>query len=777
MKKRSDPSGDWDELRARIIGLGARSTRKSYYPELEQRLVELERFRSLLDQSNDLIFLVQIPEGHFTDANKSACQQLGLSRETILGLSIGDLVPNSVSEAMAALFAVKDRADVDVGGVTIVTAFRSNERELPVEMSVRLVAFKDAVYAVIVARDLTERNQAEKERQAHLRFFESMDRVNRAMQGTNDLEQVMKDVLDTLLALFACDRAWLVYPCDPEATTWQVPMERTTPEYPSILPIGVELPLEPAGAEVYRILRNSTGPVTFGPESEHPVPLEIAGAFSVQSFLAMAFYPKSGKPWSFGLHQCSYARIWTPEEKRLFQEIGRRLSDTLSTLLAYRNLQESEAQIKQLVNFSPVAMAVTSRVEGRAELLNGKFIELFGYTIEDLPDVEHWWPLAYPDQTYREEIRREWEARIERAFQNKTPFEPLEATVLCKDGSRRHVEFSLSSIGEKHLITFVDLTERKQAEDALREREGHSQSLLRLSRKLEQAQTNSEVLNAAQDEVRDIIGYQNLWAYLFTPDKKQAKALFAKGPMSARVMSTDGTGTITIQGDRMMEEFLETTEIQVIDDAQIDERTDKKITAKMGNRTLVHVPILLFDRLLGSVGTGTFGEEGVRVPTASEREYLIALASHMAVTLDRIRLLDERKQSEQLFRALVENSPDFIARYDREFRRIYVNPAIQKLFGASPENMLGKTPADQSPVYTPQVFMDHLKRVIERGTESVTEMPFRTAQGEMHWSHMRFVPEFGQMARWSLYFTSGATFTRLRKTSGDSECWQKTSPT
>src|SRR5512134_1262530 len=194
MEMPSDPSTEWDDLRARIIGLGERSTRKSYYPELEQRLVELERFRALLDQSNDLIFLVEIPSGRFADANGSACQQLGLSREVILGMSIGELVPNSVSEAMAALFAVKDRTDADVGGVTIVTAFRGNERELPVEMSVRLVAFKDAVYAVIVARDLTERNQAEEERQAHLRFFESMDRVNRAMQGTNDLEQVMKDV-------------------------------------------------------------------------------------------------------------------------------------------------------------------------------------------------------------------------------------------------------------------------------------------------------------------------------------------------------------------------------------------------------------------------------------------------------------------------------------------------------------------------------------------------------------------------------------------------------
>jgi hypothetical protein len=56
------------------------------------------------------------------------------------------------------------------------------------------------------------------------------------------------------------------------------------------------------------------------------------------------------------------------------------------------------------------------------------------------------------------------------------------------------------------------------------------------------------------------------------------------------VMSKEGTGTITIQGDRMMEEFLETMEIMVVEDAQIDERTDKKIVTKMGNRTLVHVP-------------------------------------------------------------------------------------------------------------------------------------------------------------------------------------------
>src|SRR5262245_42824149 len=43
--------------------------------------------------------------------------------------------------------------------------------------------------------DVTERKQAEGEHQAHLWFLESMDQVNRAIQGTNDLEQMMSAVL------------------------------------------------------------------------------------------------------------------------------------------------------------------------------------------------------------------------------------------------------------------------------------------------------------------------------------------------------------------------------------------------------------------------------------------------------------------------------------------------------------------------------------------------------------------------------------------------------
>jgi PAS domain S-box-containing protein len=63
----------------------------------------------------------------------------------------------------------------------------------------------------------------------------------------------------------------------------------------------------------------------------------------------MAIFPKVGKPWTFGIHQCSYPRIWKPEECHLLQEIGQRIADVLTGLLMFRDLSESEEKFRELV--------------------------------------------------------------------------------------------------------------------------------------------------------------------------------------------------------------------------------------------------------------------------------------------------------------------------------------------------------------------------------------------------------------------------------------------
>jgi GAF domain-containing protein len=199
-----------------------------------------------------------------------------------------------------------------------------------------------------------ERKGAEEERQAHLWLLESMDRVNRAIQGTNDLEQMMSDVLDAVLSIFGCDRSWLVHPCDPDAASWSVSMEHTRPEFPGAFVQGLDLPVDADIARAFRAVGASSTPVRFGPGADHPLPAQAAEHFSIQSMIAMAIHPKGDRPYMFGLHQCSYPRAWLPREERLFQEIGRRLEDALTSLLMFRNLHESERRLEDAQRISHV---------------------------------------------------------------------------------------------------------------------------------------------------------------------------------------------------------------------------------------------------------------------------------------------------------------------------------------------------------------------------------------------------------------------------------------
>ena len=212
----------------------------------------------------------------------------------------------------------------------------------------------ELVQYVGTAMDVTERMRAEEERQAHLWFLESMDRVNRAIQGTNDLEQMMSDVLEAMLSIFECDRSWLVYPCDPEAASWNVPMEHARPEFPGAFVLGHDLPVDPEIAKAFETVRASSSPVQFGRMSEHPLPSGAEERFRIQSMIAMAIHPKGDRPYMLGLHQCSYPRAWTPREERLFQEVGRRLEDALTSLFMFRTLGESERRLEEAQRISHV---------------------------------------------------------------------------------------------------------------------------------------------------------------------------------------------------------------------------------------------------------------------------------------------------------------------------------------------------------------------------------------------------------------------------------------
>lgn len=135
---------------------------------------------------------------------------------------------------------------------------------------------------------------------------------------------------------------------------------------------------------------------------------------------------------------------------------------------------ERRIQLEDILDSSPIATG-WSNADGRIEYLNRQFAHLFGYTFEDLPDIETWDRLAYPDEHYRETVIRPWMQAVSLARQTGTQPPKLEANVTCKNGTVRRVAIRVSWVGQRRLVNFTDITERwlneqrKQARDTMLE--------------------------------------------------------------------------------------------------------------------------------------------------------------------------------------------------------------------------------------------------------------------------------------------------------------------
>jgi len=129
---------------------------------------------------------------------------------------------------------------------------------------------------------------------------------------------------------------------------------------------------------------------------------------------------------------------------------------------------------------APIPCALNNEI-GEITFLNKAFIKTLGYTLDDIPDLEHWWPLAYPDTAYRDKVLTEWAIRMENSKLNNCEFDPLELKIHCKNGLYKTFLVGASELEEdfknEHLITLFDITERIELEENNRQKDLHYQEL------------------------------------------------------------------------------------------------------------------------------------------------------------------------------------------------------------------------------------------------------------------------------------------------------------
>ena len=173
-------------------------------------------------------------------------------------------------------------------------------------------------------------------------------------------------------------------------------------------------------------------------------------------------FRKGGQPIWVDL---TVSPMWAPGEEPNFhiavvQDITerRKLQDTL---------RDNELHLRSILHRLPVGVCLVQH-DGRMTFRNERFLQICGYTEQDVPNVDAWWSQAYPDAEQRERTRRNWVAERERARAGDGTIAAGEYLIRCRDGQRRVVEISGVLLGEDHLVTMVDLSQRKAAEEEIK---------------------------------------------------------------------------------------------------------------------------------------------------------------------------------------------------------------------------------------------------------------------------------------------------------------------
>ena len=156
MKKHYNQQDSASLTRELLIGLGETSVRKNYYPELQHHIAELERFRLLLNQTPEAIFLVELSTMRIVDLNETA--RLCLGNNSNLDLS--------TLESLFSTNLVDNISNLDEPR-TLEGLFNcSSKGTIPAEITISRAMLHDTSYAVIVARNITERRLSEDRLQA-----------------------------------------------------------------------------------------------------------------------------------------------------------------------------------------------------------------------------------------------------------------------------------------------------------------------------------------------------------------------------------------------------------------------------------------------------------------------------------------------------------------------------------------------------------------------------------------------------------------------------------
>jgi diguanylate cyclase (GGDEF)-like protein/PAS domain S-box-containing protein len=356
-------------------------------------------------------------------------------------------------------------------------------------------------------QDVTHTKQTEAQNLLLINYLEKLDQVNRAIQSNPSLNDMVIEVLNTLLSVFQCEQAVLVYPCDPNTEIMEHLFTVADPALSkNYQPIRENISASFHAKDAYSLLLEANTVLSGTPRHHEmkeepflPFPLEA------QTFMATAIKPKLGQAWMLAVHQCTEKREWQADEKQLLDEIGTRLSEVLVSLIAKRDLASSEERFRQMADsIEEVFWLIDSDVEHFGLLyVSPGFEKIWGFSPQELyNDPYRWWDAVPDEDQFAQRQLVEFYLDKNRASDEIE----IEYRVRNTDGSMRHVREKVFVVrnknGDVHRFAgiAIDVTQKKKQaaqiehlayHDALTGLDNRSSIIERLKREIYICETSS----------------------------------------------------------------------------------------------------------------------------------------------------------------------------------------------------------------------------------------------------------------------------------------------